>query len=76
MMVNLDCSQAQNSKLCSNPKLRVKSYPSIRYYPFGLDNKQDSTMKYSPSATFEDIEDEVMEDMHDDDISKYDQTSM
>jgi hypothetical protein len=75
MMINLDCSKTQNKKICNNPKLRVKSFPTIRMFPFG-DEKQDSSMKYSPSATFEDIEDEILEDLDESAIQKLDQTNM
>jgi hypothetical protein len=39
----------------------VRSYPTIRHYGFG-DAKSKSTLKFSTSAEFEDILDEVEED--------------
>jgi hypothetical protein len=63
LLATLDCSVKSHAKLCQG-SFKTKKTPTIRFFPHGA-AKQGSKTKFGPSANFEDLEDEVSEDLPD-----------
>ena len=72
MLVDLDCLNKANSKLCEG-KFKVRTYPTIKMYTYGVEDKQSSPLRFSENAVFEDIEDELQEDLTGEEIQKLNQ---
>ncbi len=61
LFIDIDCSVEDNAEFCTG-KLKVKSYPTIRHFPFG---EKKRSVRLTEEDDIKDIEMELEEDLED-----------